>query len=99
MRAGEGIRLDAHQLCEALGCPIAPTAPLGAVIVIDETLPAGNPRRLEPDEAIAVLATALLGSRAGVYASEVFSRIRLRGSRRYGGQARRTLRTLRTLRT
>ena len=51
---------------------MTPTAPLGAVVVIDETLPAGNPRRLEPDEAVPVLATALLGSRAGVYASEVF---------------------------
>jgi hypothetical protein len=72
VRTAEGIRLDAHQLCEALGCPMTPTAPLGAVVVIDETLPPGVPRRLEPDEAVPVLATALLGSRAGVHASEVF---------------------------
>ena len=72
VRAGEGIRLDAHQLCEAVGRPMIPAAPLGAVITIDETGPAGQLRRLEPDEAVPVLAAALLGSRTGVYASEVF---------------------------
>ncbi len=72
VRTAEGIRLDAHQLCEALGCPMTPIAPLGAVVVIDEALPAGNPRRLKPDEAVPLLATALLGSRTGVYTSEVF---------------------------
>ena len=75
VRAGGGIRLDARQLCDAVGRPMTPSAPLGAVIVIDEAQPVGTPHRLEPAEAAPVLASALLGSRSGVHASQVFWRL------------------------
>ena len=71
--AGDVTRINAQQLCETVDRPSVSSAPLGAVIALDEADGGTRDvRRLDPAGAARMLAESLLGSQSGICTSEVF---------------------------